>query len=160
MLGEKITRYGAPYHILTDNGLQFTDKTFNNFLCSYDIEHKTSPPLWTHANDEVERQNRSLLQAIRIAHSEGRDWKTEITTFLQAYRTTPHSITGIPPDGAFLQRTVRCNLATHLPEQLFNDEMKDRDSQKKEKGKQQGNAKAAPATTYKQTLNYLLPQTI
>nr|KYP34915.1 hypothetical protein KK1_044072 [Cajanus cajan] len=27
-----ITRFGIPYAIISDNGLQFTDKKFNNFL--------------------------------------------------------------------------------------------------------------------------------
>ena len=43
---------------------------FERFLKNNDIEHCTSTPLWPQANREVERQNRSLLKALRSAKAE------------------------------------------------------------------------------------------
>ena len=108
------------------------------------------------------RQNRSLLRAIRIAHSEGKDWKAELATFLRAYRTTPHSVTAVPPAEAFLQRKVRCKLTFTPAERLLDDA---RDIQNKGKEKEYGDQTArkddikvgvTTTTQKKQTFNYLL----
>lgn len=64
-------RYGAPYTLITDNGPQFKDRSLNEFLSVYGVEHLTSPPLSPRANGEVERQNRTLLRAMQIAQVEG-----------------------------------------------------------------------------------------
>ena len=136
------TRYGVPYDIITDNGPQFVDQGFNRFLKCYGVEHKTSPPLWLRANGEVERQNRTLLRAMTIAQAEGRDWKEELKTFLLAYRTTPHSSTGVSPGKAFLQREIRCKLPAASSEEFLDGEMRDRDSREKEKGKMYGDQRA------------------
>ena len=98
--------------------------------------------MWPRANGEVERQNRSLLRAIRIAHSEGKDWKAEFATFFRAYRTTRHSVTAVPPAEAFLQPKVRCKLTFTSPERLLDDAMRDRDIQNKGKGKDYGDQTA------------------
>ena len=62
---------GFPLSIKTDNGTQFaSDETY---LRENNIKHRTSTPLWPQAIGEVERQNRSLLKAMRVARGEGRD---------------------------------------------------------------------------------------
>ena len=43
---------------------------FERFLKKNDIELCTSTPLWLQVNREVERQNRSLLKALRSAKAE------------------------------------------------------------------------------------------
>nr|KYP31367.1 hypothetical protein KK1_048369 [Cajanus cajan] len=37
-----ITRFGVPYALITDNGLQFTDRRFNEFLEGLQIKHQSS----------------------------------------------------------------------------------------------------------------------
>ena len=70
--------HGLPLSIKTDNGPQFVSEEFEVYLRDNNIEHRTSTPLWPQANGEVERQNRSLVKAMRAAHSEGRDWRKEL----------------------------------------------------------------------------------
>ena len=53
-------RFGVPHTLKTDNGPQFISEEFKAFLAENGIEHRTTPPLWPHANGEVERQNRTL----------------------------------------------------------------------------------------------------
>ena len=65
-----------------------------DYLTEFGIEHRNTPLLWLRANGEVERQNRSLLKAIRAAHAEEKNWRKELNKFLLAYRSTPHSTTG------------------------------------------------------------------
>ena len=82
-------RYGYPFSVKSDNGSQFQSEEFKSFLLEHGIEHHTSPPLWPQANGDVERQNRTLLKALKVAHVEGKGWKGELMKFLLAYRTTP-----------------------------------------------------------------------
>ena len=79
---------------------------------------------------------------MRIAQAEGRDWKEELKTFLLAYRTTPHSSTGVSPGKAFLHREIRCKLPAASSDEFLDGEMLDRDSREKEKGKMYGDQRA------------------
>ena len=69
-------------------------------LSDHGIEHRTSPLLWPQANGHVERQNRTLLKALKVAYIEGKEWWGELNKFLLAYRSTPQVSTRVTP--AFL----------------------------------------------------------
>ena len=60
----------------------------------------------------VERQNRTLLKALKVARVEGKRWKGELVKFLLAYRTTPQASTGVTPACILLDRELK----TKLPE--------------------------------------------
>ena len=102
--------HGLPKRIVSDNGAQFTSQEFQDYLKSNAIEHHRTTPYWPQANGEVERQNRTLLKALRIAHLERRDWKKELWRFLLAYRTTPHTVTGVSPAELLCGRKFRTKL--------------------------------------------------
>ena len=89
--------HGSPFTITSDNGPQFRSDEFADFLKTEGIEHRFVTQLYLAANGEVERQNRSLLKQIKIAQAEKKDWKKELTIYLRAYYSTPHSVTGIAP---------------------------------------------------------------
>lgn len=103
------SRHGVPTSFRTDNGPQFVADSTCQYLKEMGVEHRRTTPLWPRANGEVERQNRSLLKAIRVAQAEGKPWKTELQTFLLAYRlslyTTCHHGPDpiLPPDGTYYQ---------------------------------------------------------
>ena len=124
--GPVFTRYGYPFSVKSNNGPQFISQVFKDFLVEHGIEHRTSPPLWPQANGEVERQNRTLLKALKTAQVEGKRWQDELQKFLLAYRSTPEASTGATP--AFLKfgREIR----TKLPELrrdkvMLNEEIRD-----------------------------------
>ena len=49
--------------------LSFAVRSLRSFsLITESIEHLTSPPLWSQANGHVERQNRTLLKTLKVAH--------------------------------------------------------------------------------------------
>ena len=110
---------------------------FEVYLKDNNIEHRTSTPLWPQANGEVERQNRSLLKAMRVAHSEGRDWRKELQKFLLGYRSTPHTTTGVSPAKLLFGREIRSKLpgVEELRSASNDSEVLDRDRERKQKGK-------------------------
>ncbi len=66
--------------------------------------------MWPQAKSEVERQN-SLLKAMRVAHSERRDWRKEMQKFLLGYRSTPHTTTGVSPAKLLFGREIRSKIS-------------------------------------------------
>ncbi|CAB4041358.1 Hypothetical predicted protein [Paramuricea clavata] len=50
---------------------------------------------------------RNIEKLVRIAHSQGKNWKTELYRFLLEYRTTPHVTTGIAPADLLFNRQIR-----------------------------------------------------
>ena len=102
--------HGLPKLLKTDNGPQFASEEFESFLKTNDIQHRTSTPLWPQANGEVERQNRSLLKALKIAQAEKKNLWVEMRKFLTAYRTTPHSSTRVTPAKLLFNREIRSEL--------------------------------------------------
>ena len=53
---------------------------------------------------------RTIEKSVRIAHSQGKHWKTELYRFLLDYRTTPHVTTGIAPADLLFNRQIRNRL--------------------------------------------------
>ena len=129
-LGKAFTTHGLPLSIRSDNGPQFRPSVFEQYLESLDIEHRTTTPLWLQANGKVERKNKSLLKTMRIAHAEGKECKKEIRKYLVAYRSTPHTTTGVSPAELLFGRKIRTKLPD-LKEESAASEMRDRHSEMK-----------------------------
>ena len=70
---------------------------FERYLQDCGVEHRKTTPFSPQANGEVDRQNRSLLKPMRIAQAEGKEWKKELRKYLVAYRSSPHTTTGVSP---------------------------------------------------------------
>ena len=70
-------------------------------------------PLWPQVNGEVRCQNHSLLKSFQNANLEGKNWRTELVTWLAAYRFTPQAATGAT---TFYLMFVRWEMRTKLPE--------------------------------------------
>ena len=108
---------------------------FEQYLEDNGIEHRKTTPLWPQVKGEVERQNKSLLKRMKVAQAEGKEWKKEIRKYLVAYRSTPHTTTGVSPAELVL---FGRKLRTRLPElkgESTESEMRDRDGEMKAKAK-------------------------
>ena len=110
ILQKIFARYGYPLTLTTDNARNLTSAEFEDFCKVRGIRHLTVTPLWPQANGLVERQNRTLLKAIRTAVAEGRSWPSSLQTFLLAYRTTPHPATGVSPAELLYGRQLRTKI--------------------------------------------------
>ena len=139
-LDSHFARYGVPAGLRTDNGSNLVSEEMQKYLEEKGIVHHCNTPLWPRANGEVERQNRSLLKAMRVSQAEGKDWRLELNKFLLAYRSTSHTTTGVSPAELFFKR----KLTTKLPEFTGSGEsqvdvalqqLRDRDSEKKQQAK-------------------------
>ena len=111
-LDSHFARYGVPLGLRTDDGPNFVSEEMENYLEEMGIVHHRNTPLWPRANSEVERENRSLLKAMRVFQAEGKNWRSELNKFLLAYRSTNHTTTGVSPAELFFKR----KLTTKLPE--------------------------------------------
>jgi hypothetical protein len=129
-------RFGFPYSLKTDNASYFVSEEFKAFLGECGIVHVTSPPLWPQANGEVERQNRTLLKAMKAAEVEGKRWQDEINKFLLSYRSSPHSVTGVPPATLMFNRAIRTKLPQLRSEKsILFEGIRERDWREKLKSK-------------------------
>jgi hypothetical protein len=134
-------RWGLPISLRTDNGPQF-GMEFQSFLKESGVFWLSTTPMWPAANGEVERQNRSLLKALKIAQVSGRDYKGELRKFLMAYRSTPHSVTGVSPAELITGRQMRTKLPCLDQAQTdFDGEIRDRQVLAKQKSKDQADIK-------------------
>ena len=117
-------RFGVPFSLRTDNGPQFVSQEFETFLRSHGVEHRRTTPLWPQANGEVERQNRSLLKCLRIAHLE-KKLRAELVT------------TGTTPFSLMFGREMRSKLPELRREtvDVSREETRDKDWSNKLKGK-------------------------
>ena len=135
-------RLGFPHSLKSDNGPQFLSEDFQTFLQESGIEHRTSPPLWPQANGEVERQNRTLLKALKVAQVEGKNWSKELPKFLLAYRSTPQVSTGSTPASLMFGRELKTKLPELRGEQSVLDESsRERDWQHKLEHKEYADSK-------------------
>ena len=111
------------------------------------MTHQRSTPLWPQANSEAENFMRPLNKAIRAAHTEGKNWKSEIYSFLLNYRATPHSTTEKAPAELLFNRQIR----TKLP-QIINEtediEIREKDKKEKEKMKDYSDKKRHAKPSY------------
>ena len=53
---------------------------------------------------------RTIEKSVRIAHAQGKNWKTELYRSLLDYRTTPHVTTGMAPADLLFDRQIRNRL--------------------------------------------------
>jgi transposase InsO family protein len=60
------TQYGAMVKVLrSDNGTEYTNKAFEEYLSAHGIQHQTTCPYTPAQNGVAERKNRHLLEVAR-----------------------------------------------------------------------------------------------
>nr|XP_029148794.1 uncharacterized protein LOC114925358 [Arachis hypogaea] len=98
MWRQVITRFGIPEVVISDNGTQFTDKKFMEFLSGLGIKQKFSSVEHPQTNGQVEAANKVILLGLkkRLDGKKG-NWADELPSVLWSYRTTEQSATGETP---------------------------------------------------------------
>lgn len=97
-----VCRFGIPNRIITDNGTQFTSRTFMQYVqglgakvCFASVAHPRS-------NGQAERANVEVLRGLKTRtfgrlHKCGRNWIEELPVVLWSIRATPNRATGQTP---------------------------------------------------------------
>ncbi|XP_016185156.1 uncharacterized protein LOC107626768 [Arachis ipaensis] len=95
MWRQVITRFGIPKVIISDNGTQFTDKKFVEFLADLGIKQKFSSIEHPQTNGQVEVANKIILLGLkkRLDNKKGA-LANELASVLWSYRMTEQSSTG------------------------------------------------------------------
>ncbi|GAU32292.1 hypothetical protein TSUD_63090 [Trifolium subterraneum] len=93
-----LARFGIPQVVVTDNGTQFTNKKFQEFLATIDTTQHFTSVEHPQTNGQAEAANRVILRGLRrrMGASKG-NWTEELHNVLWSYRITPHSTTGETP---------------------------------------------------------------
>ena len=116
VLREWFSVHGIPEQLVTDNGSQFTSDAFKVFTQSNGIRHLKSAPYHPASNGLAERFIQSLKQSLKASVNDGRTLTQRLCSYLLAYRTTPHSTTGVPPCQLLMNRELRTRLSLLRPD--------------------------------------------
>nr|XP_025692494.1 uncharacterized protein LOC112794725 [Arachis hypogaea] len=91
-------RFRIPETVVSDNGMQFADKKFGEFLSELGIKEKFSSVEHSQSNGQVEAANKVILKGLkkRLDQKKG-SWADELASVIWSYRTTAQSSTGEAP---------------------------------------------------------------
>ena len=90
-----LAHFGIPQAIVTDNGTQFTDKDFQEFVANLGTKQHFTSVEHPQTNGQAEAVNRVILCGLKRRLDETKKrWVEELHSVLWAYRTTPYSTTG------------------------------------------------------------------
>ncbi|XP_015950200.1 uncharacterized protein LOC107475065 [Arachis duranensis] len=93
-----ITRFGIPEIVISDNGTQFADKKFREFLEGLRISHRFSSVEHPQTNGQMESANKIIVKALKKRLDEAKGlWADELGSVLWSYRTTSQMTTGETP---------------------------------------------------------------
>lgn len=109
-------REGNPFTLISDNGVQFISREFEDFLKSRDIQHVRTPVYHPQANGLVERFNRTLGGFIQTAKQIAKgDLEMRVFEMIGTYNSTPHATTLKTPSELLHGRLMRTNLTIVVP---------------------------------------------
>lgn len=123
-LADFIARFGAPCYLVTDQGKNFVSEAITKVYKQFGIRHVTSSPYHPSGNSQIERQHRTLINALSHTVNENQtDWDTKLKFALLALRTAVHSSTGLTPAAVMFGRNINLpySLFLHPPQLNYND---------------------------------------
>lgn len=88
---------GYPVRIVSDRGLSFTSRYFREFCTTYKIRHTLNAVAVPRANGQVERVNRTVLDAIRTSINETSSWDAAIPDIVSGINHTVNDTTKFSP---------------------------------------------------------------
>ena len=133
-------RHGLPEVLVSDNVPKLVSEKFKALLKENGIKHQRVTTWWAQENGKVERQNRSILKRLQLAHAEGKDWRRELLRYMAVYRTTPHQTTRQTPAFLLMGRYPRTKLPELSQPTHSDEEPRDKDQLMKFKSKQYADA--------------------
>ena len=101
------SRFGNPYQIFTDQGRNFESKLFSALCEALEIHKARTTPYRPSANGQVERYNRTLMDAVRCYIKDSQDqWDLHLQQIAGALRSSVNRSTGYTANRLMLGREV------------------------------------------------------
>ena len=93
-----VTRFGVPYMLISDNGLQFDSKAFRKYCSDLGIKNKYSTLAYPQGNGKAKAVNKVIVNGLKkiLDNAKGR-WVEKLPHVLWTYRTTPRKSTEETP---------------------------------------------------------------
>ena len=93
-----VTRFGVPYALISDNGLQFDSKAFRKYGSDLGIKNKYSILAYPQGNGQAKAVNKVIVNGLkkRLDDAKGK-WIEELLHVLWTYQTTLRKSTGETP---------------------------------------------------------------
>ena len=81
-----VTRFGIPHTLISNNGLQFDNKSFRRYCCELAITNRYSTPAYPQGNGQTEVVNKVIVSGLkkRLDDVNGR-WVEELAHVLWTY---------------------------------------------------------------------------
>lgn len=106
-VNEFFARFGFPFNIFTDQGRNFESKLFKSICEVLQIHKSRTTPYRPSANGQVERFNRTIMDAVRCFVSKSQDnWDDHLPQLAGAIRSSVNRNTGFTPNKLMLGREV------------------------------------------------------
>lgn len=96
-LKDLFSLFGVPKRLISDNGKCFISKDFQNFCLQYQVKHVLTAVASPRSNGQIERYNRTLLDAINTSIEDEKDWNNILPDIVWGMNNTVNSSTGFTP---------------------------------------------------------------
>lgn len=163
---EFVGYFGVPTRLITDKGTSFTSGMFKEFVVSHGIKHIMNAVATPRANGQVERFNRTILDALSTS-THGKDeksWDEHISDIQLGLNTITHKTTQKTPSELLFGFNVKCrsegilnavlddtiNLMPEKELQSVRDEAREKIIEKQSRDKERFDKRRKVARTYKE----------
>ena len=116
-----IWRHGVPVQIIHDRAAEFLSDVLQETAEVLGVTQLPTSGGHPQADGMVERLNRTLKQMLsKIVSKGGRDWDDQLGAVLFAYRTAPHTSTGITPFSLVYGRDPRVPTSLNFYQPVYS----------------------------------------
>ena len=109
------SRAGEPEILITDNGAEFNEAEWKEYLRGVGVDHRKTTPAHPQSNGRIERFNRTLKEMLRkLINGQRTDWERKLPTAIRCYRQAVSTVTGYSPYHLWHVRRPRIPLSRML----------------------------------------------